>query len=181
MKKVLIISSSLRGGSNSEILAHEAERGAKDAGNEVEFINLKGKDIKFCIGCLACQKTFKCVQKDDMVDLIGKVQNADVLIFATPIYYYEMSGQLKTFLDRCNPLFPQANKFKDVYLITSSYDSAPDAADRAINGLKGWIECFEQSRFAGALVGGGIDEPKSVSGREDLLQKAYELGKNSAK
>ena len=91
-KKILIVSSSLRGGSNSEILAHEAEKGAIDAGNVVEFINLKGKEIKFCIGCLACQKTLKCVQKDDMADLIGKVQNADAIIFATPIYYYEMSG-----------------------------------------------------------------------------------------
>ena len=178
MKKVLIVSSSLRGGSNSEILAHEAEKGAKDAGHEVEFISLKGKDIKFCIGCLACQKTLKCVQKDDMADLIGKVQNADVIIFTTPIYYYEMSGQLKTFLDRCNPLYSQENKFKDVYLITSAYDSSEKAADRAINGLKGWIECFEQSRFAGTLVGGGIDTPKSVENREDLLKKAYELGKN---
>lgn len=178
MKKVLIVSSSLRGGSNSEILAHEAEKGAIDAGNEVEFLSLKGKNIKFCIGCLACQKTNKCIQKDDMADLIGKVQNADVLIFATPIYYYEMSGQLKTFLDRCNPLYSQENKFKDVYLITSAYDSAENATDRAINGLKGWIECFEQSHFAGALVGGGIDEPKSALNRKDLLTKAYELGKN---
>ena len=178
MKNVLIISSSLRGVSNSEILAHEAERGAIEAGNVVEFINLKGKEIKFCIGCLACQKTGKCVQKDDMADIIGKVQNADVLIFATPIYYYEMSGQLKTFLDRCNPLYPQENKFKDVYLITSAYDSSEKAADRAINGLKGWIECFEQSRLAGVLAGGGLNEPKSAASREDLLKKAYELGKN---
>ena len=177
-KKVLIVSSSLRGGSNSEILAHEVEKGAIDAGNEVEFIALKGKNIKFCIGCLACQKTGKCVQKDDMADLIGKVQNADVLIFATPIYYYEMSGQLKTFLDRCNPLYSQENKFKDVYLITSAYDSSKKAADRAISGLKGWIECFEQSRFAGALVGGGIDAPKAALEQEDLLKKAYEFGRN---
>lgn len=178
MKNVLIVSSSLRGGSNSEILAHEAEKGAIDAGNDVEFLSLKGKDIKFCIGCLTCQQTHKCVLKDDMADLIAKVQNADAIIFATPIYYYEMSGQLKTFLDRCNPLYSQENKFKDVYLITSAYDSSEKAADRAINGLKGWIECFEQSRFVGALIGGGIDAPKSAASREDLLKKAYELGKN---
>ena len=177
IKKILIVSSSLRSGSNSEILAHEAEKGAKDAGNEVEFINLKGKEIKFCIGCLSCQQTHKCVLKDDMADLIGKVQSADAIIFATPIYYYEMSGQLKTFLDRCNPLFPQENKFKDVYLITSAYASSEHAADRAINGIKGWIECFEQSRFAGALVVGGVDTPKSATNRDDLLKKAYELGK----
>ena len=176
MKKVLIISSSLRAGSNSEILAHETERGAKDAGNDVEFISLKGKDIKFCIGCLACQKNGKCVQKDDMAEMIVKVQNADVLVFATPIYYYELSGQLKTFLDRCNPLFGQQNKFKDVYLITSSYDDAPTVADRAVNGLKGWIECFEQSHFKGVLVGGGIDAPKAAAARKDLQEQAYEMG-----
>ena len=178
MKKILIVSSSLRGGSNSEILAHEAERGAIDAGNEVELISLKEKNIKFCIGCLSCQQTHKCVLKDDMADLIVKVQNADVIIFTTPIYYYEMSGQLKTFLDRCNPLYPLKNKFKDVYLITSAYDSSENAANRAISGLKGWIECFEQSRFAGCLIGGGIDAPKSAVNRKDLLKKAYELGKN---
>ncbi len=177
-KKILIVSSSLRGGSNSEILAREASRGASDAGHMVEFVSLKEKEIKFCIGCLSCQKTHKCVLKDDMADLIGKVQNADVIIFATPIYYYEMSGQLKTFLDRCNPLYPLENKFKDVYLITSAYDRSENAADRAINGLKGWIECFEQSRFAGCLVGGGVDAPKSALSREDLLKKAYEMGKN---
>lgn len=54
-KKVLIISSSLRGGSNSECLARECERGAKDAGHDVQFISLKGKELKFCIGCLSCQ------------------------------------------------------------------------------------------------------------------------------
>lgn len=178
MKNVLIISSSLRGGSNSEILAHEAEKGAIDAGNVVEFINLKGKDIKFCIGCLACQKTGKCVQKDDMAEMIAKVQNADVLIFATPIYYYEMSGQLKTFLDRCNPLYGQDNKFKDVYLITSSYDDAKNASDIAANGLGGWVACFEQSRLAGVLAGGGLNEPKDAITNENLLHKAYELGKN---
>lgn len=178
MKKVLIVSSSLRSGSNSEILAHEAERGAKDAGNDVEFLSLKGKDIKFCIGCLACQKTGKCVQKDDMAEMIAKVQNADVLIFTTPIYYYEMSGQLKTFLDRCNPLYGQDNKFKDVYLITSSYDDAKNASDIAANGLGGWVACFEQSRLAGVLAGGGLNEPKDATANEDLLHKAYELGKN---
>ena len=101
-----------------------------------------------------------------------------VLICATSIYYYEISGQLKTFLDRCNPLYGQDNKFKDVYLITSAYDSSEKAADRAINGLKGWIECFEQSRLAGALVGSGVDAPKSAVSRDDLIKKTYELGKN---
>lgn len=178
MKKVLIVSSSLRVGSNSEILAREAEKGALAAGNEVEFITLKDKNIQFCRGCLACQKLGKCVIQDDMNTLIEKIQKADVLIFATPIYYYEMSGQLKTFLDRCNPLFAKENNFKDVYLITTLYDGTSGKSERAKQGLEGWIECFSQSRFAGLLDCGGVDEPKTTAGRKDFLQKAYDLGKN---
>ena len=62
MKNVLIISTSLRGGSNSELLAKECAKGAEEAGNRVELLSLKGKKIQYCIGCLSCIKTGKCVQ-----------------------------------------------------------------------------------------------------------------------
>lgn len=176
-KNVLIVSSSLRAGSNSEILAREAERGAQAAGHQVEFISLKDKNINFCRGCLACQKTQKCVIADDMAEMINKVQNADVLIFATPIYYYEMSGQLKTFLDRCNPLYVSDYKFRDVYLLTALHDDTPNASQTAANGLQGWVECFEKSRLAGVVDCGGINEPKEVGNHPEYLQKAYNLGK----
>ena len=65
-KNILVISSSLRGGSNSDILADEFIRGAREAGNKVEKISLRGKKINFCIGCLACQQSGTCVLKDDM-------------------------------------------------------------------------------------------------------------------
>ena len=71
-KKVLIISTSLRGGSNSDILAKECEKGAKEAGHEVEYISLKGKDIKFCIGCLNCQTKGICVLKDDVAEIMKR-------------------------------------------------------------------------------------------------------------
>lgn len=94
MKNILIISASLRGDSNSELLAGEFERGARDAGNRVEMISLKGKTIGFCRGCVACQKTRRCVIPDDAIEIAEKVKNADVPLFATPIYYYGMCGQL---------------------------------------------------------------------------------------
>ena len=71
VKKVLVVSTSLRGNSNSEILAKECERGAKDAGHEVEFVSLRGKDIRFCIGCMTCQKSGRCVLKDDVTEIRG--------------------------------------------------------------------------------------------------------------
>lgn len=61
----------------------------------MQFISLKGKELKFCIGCLSCQETGKCVLKDDAADIMSAVYNAEVIVFATPIYYYEMCGQLK--------------------------------------------------------------------------------------
>ena len=85
-KNVLIISTSLRGNkSNSHALASEFERGAKESGNVTELISLQSKTINFCKGCLACQKTLKCVMKDDAGEIIEKMKNADVIVFATPI------------------------------------------------------------------------------------------------
>ena len=83
MSKVLVISTSLRARSNSDILTERLIAGARDAGHEVEHISLKGKEIRFCIGCLACQKTQRCVQKDDAVEIAEKVKNADTLVFAS--------------------------------------------------------------------------------------------------
>ena len=119
---VLVISSSLRAGSNSDQLADAFVKGAKDAGHDVEKIQLKGKKISFCLGCLACQKTKTghCIQKDDADDIIQKIKNADVVVFASPIYYYTLSGQLKTLLDRANPLYPIEYRFRDVYLLLSA-------------------------------------------------------------
>ena len=80
MSKVLVITTSLRAKSNSDRLAEELIRGAKDAGHEVEQISLKGKEIRFCIGCLSCQKTQKCVLKDDAVRIAEKVKEAETLV-----------------------------------------------------------------------------------------------------
>lgn len=178
MKKVLIISTSLRKNSNSEYLAKEFEKGAEDAGNEVEFISLSGKNIGFCQGCLACQKTQKCVIKDDANEIADKVKNADILVFATPIYYYEMCGQMKTLLDRCNPLFPSDYMFRDVYLLATAADGNDSAMDGAVQGLQGWIDCFEKAKLAGVVRGVGINGAGSVSQQTKLLKEIYILGKS---
>ena len=103
-KNVLIISSSPRKGGNSEVLAGAFAKGAEEAGNQVETIYLREKQYGFCKGCLACQKTGRCVIQDDAVEVAEKMHHADVLAFATPVYYYSVSGQLKTMFDRANCL-----------------------------------------------------------------------------
>ena len=105
-KKVLIISSSPRKGGNSETLAAAFAKGAREAGNQVETVYLREKQVGFCKGCFACLKLGHCVIQDDAVEIAAKMHNADVLVFATPVYYYCVSGQLKTMLDR-KPLLAQ--------------------------------------------------------------------------
>ena len=176
MKNILIISTGLRNKSNSEILAQQALRGALAAGNHAELITLKDKDIRFCKGCLACQKTMKCVIGDDVAEILGKVKAADTLVFVTPIYYYELSGQLKTLLDRLNPLYPQEYSFRDVYLMTTSAEEGDEVVETAVGGPKGWIACFEKARFAGVFNGGGVNDAGEVSAREELLKAACDFG-----
>lgn len=178
MSKVLIISTSLRGGSNSEFLARECEKGAKEAGNEVEFISLKEKEIKYCIGCLSCQKTGKCVINDDVPEIMEKVKNADIIVFATPIYYYEMSGQMKTLLDRLNPLYPTDYKFRKVYMLATAAEDGDFVFEKAYSGLGGWVDCFEKAELCGLVTGGEIDKPNGAQNHTDAVERAYEMGKN---
>lgn len=177
MKNILIISASLRGGSNSEILARQCARGAEEAGNQVELVSLKGKKIGFCIGCMACKKAGKCVQKDDAPEIMEKLRRADAVVFATPIYYYELSGQLKTLLDRMNPLYESDYRFREVYLIATAADSGDATFERARNGLDGWVECFPKARLCGLVAGEEIDDPKDAVNHPDVMEKAYQLGK----
>ena len=176
MKKVIVISTSLRAGSNSQVLAEQFAEGAKSAGNEVEFITLRGKEIKFCMGCLACQKIGKCVIRDDVNDIMDKVLEADVVCWATPIYYYEMSGQMKTLIDRMNAMYPKDYRFRDVYLLATATEDEAYVPERAEAGLTGWIDCYPKSRHAGTLFCGGVTMPNDIKDNSKL-QEAYEMGK----
>lgn len=177
MKKVIVISTSLRAGSNSDMLADKFIEGALAAGNEVEKITLSGKNIGFCKGCLACQKLGKCVIDDDANAIMQKVLEAEVVCWATPIYYYEMSGQMKVLIDRMNAMYSLDYKFRDVYMLSTAAEDEPEVPKRAEAGLTGWIDCYPKSRLAGKLFCGGVDAPRTIEGNAKL-QEAYQLGKN---
>jgi len=177
-KKVLILSTSPRRNSNSEALAEAFARGAAENGHDVELITLRGKELRFCQGCFACQKTGKCVLRDDMQEIVPKMEQADVLVFATPIYYYEMSGQMKTLLDRGNPLFVADYRFRDVYFLASAAEDEDFVPERARSGLEGWIECFPKARLAGMVFGGGVTETGEMKNRPEKLQEACDLGRS---
>ena len=175
MKKVLVIGTSLRAHSNSQVLADAFAQGAREAGNEVEELSLRGKTLKFCQGCLACQKIGKCVMDDDANGIAEKMKNADVIAFATPIYYYEMSGQMITLLDRVNCLFDSDYRFRDIYLLSAAAEDEAEVDEGAVHGLKGWIACFEKSRLAGTVVAAGVTDPGEIQGHPSI-EKAHDMG-----
>ncbi len=176
MKTILILSTSPSRGGNSAMLAYEFARGAKEAGHAVEKISLHDKTINFCKGCLACQKTQRCVIRDDADVIAQKMKNADVLVFATPIYYYEMCGQMKTMLDRANPLFPSEYAFRDIYLLATAAENDEHAVDGAVNGLNGWIACFEKTSLKGVVRGVGATAPGDIRHNASALEAAYLMG-----
>ena len=175
MKKVIVISTSLRKGSNSDMLADQFAEGAKAAGHEVEKISLVGKNIQFCKGCLGCQKLGRCVINDDVNDIMAKVLQADVICWATPIYYYEMSGQMKTLIDRMNAMYELDYHFRDIYLLTTAAENETETPKRAEIGLTGWIDCYPKSHLAAHLFCGGVNDAREIEGNAKL-QEAFELG-----
>ena len=122
MKNVVVLSASPRKNGNSAILCGEFIKGAEEAGHQAELISLYDKDIGFCKACYACFQTGKCVLKDDMADILEKVQAADVLVVATPTYFLTMNGMLKTTIDRFLPKWQDLGGH-EVYLIVTGHDA----------------------------------------------------------
>ena len=104
------------------------------------------------------------------------VLNADVVCWATPIYYYEMSGQMKTLIDRMNAMYPKDYRFREVYLLTTAAENEDFTPKRTESGLMGWIECYEKCSLKAHLFCGGVGGPKEIEGNAKL-QEAYEMGK----
>ena len=177
-KKILVISTSPRKGGNSDALADEFVRGAEEAGNSVEKITLYDKTVGFCKGCLTCQSTQRCVIHDDADTIAQKMRTADAIAFATPIYYYGMCGQMKTLLDRSNPLFSADYRFRDIYLLFATAEKDEHTANGAVTSLQGWIDCFEKARLAGTIFAGGVTSVGEIQDHPALNQ-AHEMGKNA--
>lgn len=178
-KKILIISTSLRKDGNSDILADAFDKGAQEAGHSVEHVTLRDKTIGFCKGCLACQKTQRCVIHDDANAIVQKMGAAEVIVFATPVYFYDMCGQMKTLLDRSNPLFPTDYAFRDIYLLATAADSSHNAVDGTLTGLQGWISCFERATLKGVVRGVDATAPGDIKNSPTAMGIAEDMGKNA--
>lgn len=173
MKNVVIISSSMRKG-NSDKLCDYFQKGVIENGNHVERINIRDIKLNFCLACRDCYNIGNCVQSDDMNKFYPVIRKADVLVFATPIYYGEMSGQLKTFLDRLYPIFTSMGR-KDVYLIGTCYENDTIFIEKSLNGLRRVLADFGLDNVKEIIYGENTDEPNDIT--KEQLNAAYKQGK----
>lgn len=174
--KVLAVSASPRSGGNSDILCDQFLKGAAESGHETEKISIGHKNIHPCMACYGCRKTKVCVSKDDMGEVLEKLMGADVIILATPVYFYSMSAQMKAFIDRCLPRY-QEIRDKVFYFIVTAADPQHSAADETIAGLRGYLRCLPGAQEKGIIYGTGTWDMNDVY-RHPAFEKAYEAGKS---
>ena len=175
MKKVLIISASPRKNGNSDLLAQQFAKGATEAKQEVTMVRLAEKKINYCLGCYACTKLGKCCQNDDMNALAKQCEEADVLVFATPVYFYSMTGQLKVFFDR---LVQNYTKIRaDIYIMITAWDPDTQHLENTIEAIRGMTrDCMEGCPEKGVIIAGDVTELGAIK-KHPAFKKAYELGK----
>lgn len=173
--KVLIVSSSPREGGNSEVLCERFAKGASEAGHEVEKVMLRDKIIVPCNACYACMETHICAIKDDMEEVFSKLLKADVILLASPVYFYSVSAQMKAMIDRClvNHNSLVGKKF---YFIVTAADPQHDAADGTLAAFRGFIRCLSDSQEEGVVYGMGAWDKGDVY-RHPSYEQAYEMGK----
>lgn len=175
IKKVLIISSSPRRGGNSDTLCDEFQRGAQDAGHQVEKVCLRELDIHYCTGCGVCNSGKPCPQHDDAAALLEKMVQADVIVLATPVYFYTMSAQLKTLIDRSCPRYTEISH-KDFYFIATMADTDEAMMERTFESLRGFTDgCLTDAREKGIIRGAGVWQKGEIK-ESPCMKQAYHMG-----
>lgn len=175
-KKVLILSGSPRKGGNSDLLCDEFMRGAQEAGNAVEKIRVAEKKVAPCSACYFCTAhNGACVHKDDMAEILQKMIDADVLVLASPVYFYSIDAQLKAVIDRTVARWLEV-KNKEFYYIATMADESKRSADTTIACFRGYADCVEGAVEKGIIIGSGVYEPGKVK-NTPAMEQAYQMGK----
>ena len=175
-KKVLILSGSPRKNGNSDMLCNEFMRGAAEAGHQVEKIRVQEKKIGYCMGCYACVEKGECAIKDDMAEILQKMIDCDVMVMASPVYFYSIDAQLKAVIDRSVARWTEV-KDKEFYYIATAADEEIESADTTLACFRGYADCVEGAKEMGVVLGMGCYQKGEVKDKKAMTE-AYEMGKN---
>jgi multimeric flavodoxin WrbA len=184
--KVLIVKGSPRARGNSATLAEQVAAGARAAGAEVESVYLHGLDIRPCDACDSCQDVadLDCVIGDDMQLLYPKLREADAVVYASPIYWFSVSAQMKLFIDRCYGLAGVDDWRRDHALagkrigVVLTYGDDDAVKSGAINAIRMFQDAFAYipAEIVG-MVYGTASDPGEIEGDQKVMGDAYELGR----
>lgn len=175
MKKVVILSGSPRKGGNSDLLCDEFMRGAVEVGNDVEKIRVTEKNIGYCTACYYCRDNKGvCAKKDDMAAILEKIIRADIIVMASPVYFYSVDAQMKALIDRSVARWLEI-KNKEFYYIATAAEDGEQAMERTIECFRGFADCFAGSKEIGVIYGGGVYEKGKITGTKAMSQ-AYKAG-----
>lgn len=175
-KKVLILSGSPRKKGNSDMLCDEFMRGAVESGHDVEKIRVAEKNIGFCRSCYACEKNNGvCAIKDDMAEVMDKILAADVLVLASPVYFYSVDAQLKAVIDRTVARWQEV-KNKEMYYIMTAADEGRESMETTLACFRGYADCVEGAVEKGVIYGTGVYDKGEIA-NHPAMKEAYEMGK----
>lgn len=175
-KKVLILSGSPRKGGNSDLLCDEFLKGALESGNEAEKIFLRSKKVAPCSACYNCRDHGgKCAVQDDMAEILDKMQEAGVIVMASPVYFYSIDAQMKAVIDRSVARWTNIPNKEFYYIMTAAEDS-DTVMDCTLECFRGFAACLNGSKEMGVIYGKGVYEAGEI--REmPAMREAYEMGK----
>jgi multimeric flavodoxin WrbA len=185
--KVLGIFGSPRKGGNTELLLEEALKGAEAEGAEVERLHIADYNIIPCKECLACFKDGNCIILDDMAKIYPKLLDADVIILASPIFFYGVTAWAKALIDRCQALWARKYQLKDPslgkegrkrkgFFISVGGTKGQKTFEGAILTARYFFDVLN-AEYAGELVLRGVDDKGDVLKHPEALHEAFEAGK----
>lgn len=178
-KQILVIKGSPRKNGNTSAMADALIKGAKESGNEVTEVCLKDKKIGDCFGCGACQGNGgNCVQKDDMTQIYEAMKKADVIVLASPVYFYTWTSLMKRMIDRTFAVLPLLEN-KKFYLLSAGAATGEEYMQTMIDSFRQYVSCFTAggNEEGGILFAYGTNGPTDVK-EMSVLEEAYRTGLN---
>ncbi|HOO33951.1 MAG TPA: flavodoxin family protein [Thermotogota bacterium] len=172
---ILMINSSPRKEGNSEVLCKQFAKGAEEAGHIVQEIALREKRLSPCMACYHCMKEHVCVIQDDMAFIFKALEESDIIVLASPVYFYSITAQMKMMIDRCL-VNQKAIKGKKFYYIVTAADPQHNAANCTIEAFRGFLRCLPDTEECGIVYGTGTWDKGDVY-RHPSFEQAYNMGR----
>jgi multimeric flavodoxin WrbA len=183
--RVLGIVGSPRRNGNTEILVDEALRGAKEAGAAIEKVVLSELDIAPCEACDACVDTGECIIVDAMEDLFPRMQQSQVWVLGTPVYWWGPSAQFKTFVDRWYAKVQRKEdkvlfRGRQVILVVPMGDADASTGRHVVGMMTDALE-YVDAELCATVLAPGVNEAGDVVKLPGVLAAAHQAGMTAAR